>query len=163
MGKKTKRVDHWQNPHAPEPTSRRPSASALVRDEAGRVLLLQRTDNGLWTIPTGGLKKGETIRECAVRECREETGIEIEITGLVGVFTTPDHVIEYIKGGKVTEVRQPVNICLHARPIGGRLTTTDESSAVRWVAPEDLAEYDIHPALRRRIDHGLTSPVPHID
>lgn len=163
MGKKTRRIDHWQDPDAPAPTSRKPSASVLVRDEAGRVLLLQRTDNGLWTIPTGGLKKGETIRECAVRECREETGVQVEVTGLVGVFTTPDHVIEYVKGGKVDEVRQPVNICLHARPVGGEATTTEEAAAVRWVDPADLDAYDIHPALRRRIDHGLTGAGPHVD
>lgn len=161
--KKTRRVDHWQDPDAPAPTSRKPSASALVRDEAGRVLLLRRPDNDLWTIPTGGLKKGETIRECAVRECREETGVVIEVTGLVGVFTTPDHVIEYIKGGRVDEVRQPVNVCLHARPVVGDLTTTDEALQVRWVEPGDLGAYDIHPALRRRIDHGLSGSGPHVD
>lgn len=163
MSPKTKRVDHWKNPDAPKPTSRKPSASALVRDETGRVLLLRRPDNDLWTIPTGGLKRGETIRECAVRECREETGVEIETLGLVGVFTTPDHVIEYIKGGRTDEVRQPVNVCLHAQPVGGKLTTTDEASAVRWVAPDDLDNYDIHPALRRRIRHGLSGEVPHVD
>lgn len=163
MSKRTKRVDHWQDPDAPEPTSRKPSASVLVRDDAGRVLMLQRPDNGLWTIPTGGLKKGETITECGIRECQEETGIVVEVTGLVGVFTTPDHVIEYIKGGRVDEVRQPVNVCLHARPIGGELTTTDEASEVRWVAPDELGEYDIHPALRRRIDHGLSGAAPHVD
>lgn len=161
--KRTRRVDHWQNPDAPKPTSRKPSASALVRDEAGRVLLLRRPDNDLWTIPTGALKRGETIRECAVRECREETGVIIETLGLVGVWTTPDHVIEYIKGGRVDEVRQPVNVCLHARPVGGELTTTDEASDVRWVAPEDLADYQIHPALWRRIQHGLNSDTPHVD
>jgi len=163
VSKKTRRVDHWRDPDAPAPTSRKPSASALVRDEQGRVLLLRRPDNDLWTIPTGGLKKGETIRECAARECEEETGIVIEITGLVGVFTTPDHVIEYIKGGRVDEVRQPVNVCLHARPVGGALTTTDEASDVRWVSPLELGGYEIHPALRRRIDHGLTFDEPHVD
>lgn len=161
--KKTRRVDHWQDPGAPKPTSRKPSASVLVRDAQGRVLLLQRPDNQLWTIPTGGLKKGETITECGIRECQEETGIVIEITGLVGVFTTPDHVIEYIKGGKVDEVRQPVNVCLHARPIGGELSTTDEASAVRWVESADLARYEIHPALWRRIEHGLSGGGPHVD
>ncbi|MEU5876969.1 NUDIX domain-containing protein [Spirillospora sp. NPDC047279] len=161
MGK-ARRIDHWKNPDAPKPTTRRPSASVLVRDMTGRVLLLRRPDNGLWTIPTGGLKKGETATECGVRECHEETGVEIEITGLVGVFTTPDHVIEYVRKGK-TEVRQPVNICLHARPVGGEPTTTDEASEVRWVTPADLDSYDIHPALRRRIDHGLSLGRPHVD
>jgi 8-oxo-dGTP pyrophosphatase MutT (NUDIX family) len=109
------RVDYWQDPDAPKPTSRKPSVSVLVRDDAGRVLLLQRPDNGLWTIPTGGVKKGETVPEAAVRECLEETGLEVEITGIVGVFSTPDHLIAYLKGDKVKEVRQPVNVCLHAR------------------------------------------------
>ncbi|WP_131739367.1 NUDIX hydrolase [Actinomadura roseirufa] len=163
MTKHTRRIDHWRDSDAPKPTSRKPSASALVRDDQGRVLLLRRPDNDLWTIPTGGLKKGETIRQCAARECREETGIEIETGALVGVFTTPHHVIEYIKGGRVDEVRQPVNICLHARPVGGELTTTDEAAEVRWVEPADLGNYAIHPALRRRVDHGLTAAEPHVD
>lgn len=94
----------------------KPSASARVRDAAGWMLLLQRTDNGLRTILAGGLKKDETIRECAVRERREETGIEVEITGLVGVGTTLDHVIEYIKGGKGHRGPPVGEICLHARP-----------------------------------------------
>lgn len=164
MSKKTRRIDHWQDPEAPEPTSRKPSASVLVRDGAGRVLLLRRVDNGLWTIPTGGLKKGETIRECGIRECLEETGIEIEITGLVGVFTTPDHVIEYVKGDKVDEVRQPVNVCLHAHPVGGELCPEpSEAAEVRWVDPADLEVYDIHPALWRRIAHGLSGTDPYVD
>lgn len=161
--KKTRRIDYWQDPAAPKPTSRKPSASVLVRDKRGRILLLRRPDNDLWTIPTGGLKKGETIRECGIRECREETGVDIEIIGLVGVFTTPDHVIVYRKGKKVDEVRQPVNICLHAHPVGGELTTTGEASDVRWVDPADLGSYEIHPALRRRIDHGLSGAEPHVD
>lgn len=164
MSGKTKRIDHWQDPDAPEPTSRKPSASVLVHDEVGRVLLLRRTDNGLWTIPTGGLRKGETIRQCAIRECREETGIDVEISGLVGVFSDPGHVIEYRRGKKVTEVRQPVNVCLHARPVGGQLAPgSGEASEVRWVQQGDIGGYDIHPALRRRIEHGLTDSEPHID
>jgi 8-oxo-dGTP pyrophosphatase MutT (NUDIX family) len=160
---KIRRIDHWQDPDAPKPTSRKPSASVFVRDDQGRVLLLRRTDNDLWTIPTGALKKGETIRECGIRECQEETGVEVEITGLVGVFTTPDHVIVYMKGKKVDEVRQPVNVCLRARPIGGVVSATEEAAEVRWVHPAHIPEYDIHPALRRRIDHGLTSEAPHVD
>ncbi|MGI5421050.1 NUDIX domain-containing protein [Actinomadura luteofluorescens] len=159
----TRRVDHWQDPTAPVPTSRKPSASALVRDDAGRVLLLKRTDSDVWTLPTGGLEKGETLRECAIRECREETGVEIETLGLVGVFSSPDHVIEYVKGGRVDEVRQPVNVCLHARPVGGKLTATPEAAEVRWVEPDDLGDYEIHPAQRRRIDHGLRGGPPHVD
>jgi ADP-ribose pyrophosphatase YjhB (NUDIX family) len=138
----------------------KPSASVIVFNGAGDLLLLRRSDSGRWTIPTGGLKKNETLTRCAVRECREETGLDIEITGLAGVFSDPAHVIAYAGG----EVRQPVNTCFTARPIGGNLTTTDEASEVAWVPPARLDGYDIHPAILRRIAHGLhPSTAPHVD
>jgi ADP-ribose pyrophosphatase YjhB (NUDIX family) len=159
MTKRKQRVDYYHDPHAPEPTSRKPSASVVVRDEAGRVLMLLRTDNDLWTIPTGGLKTGETIRECGVRECREETGVDIEVTGLAGVFSDPGHVIAYLRDGKVTEVRQPVNVCLHARPVGGLLSPApDEARQVSWVSVEEIDRLPIHPAIRARVTHALQSP-----
>lgn len=153
------RRDYWQDPKAPRPTSRKPSASVLVTDDEGSVLLLRRTDTGQWTIPTGGLKKNETISQCAVRECVEETGLTVETTGLVGVFSTPDHVIAYGDG----EVRQPVNVCLRARVAAGHAAPTSEASDIRWVPPGQLASYDIHPAILRRIKHGIESTAPHVD
>lgn len=159
-GRRPRRVDYWQDPDAPKPTSRKPSASVIVRNSAGGLLLLRRPDSGRWTIPTGGLKKNETLTQCAVRECREETGLDIEIITLVGVFSDPAHVIAYAGG----EVRQPVNACFSARPIGGNLTTSDEASEVAWVTPARLDDYDIHPAILRRIAHGLDpGSAPHVD
>jgi len=163
--KRRRRVDYWQDPKAPKPTSRTPSASVLVRDQAGRILLLQRPDNGLWTIPTGAVKRGETVPQAAVRECYEETGVNVEITGLVGVFSSPDHVIAYLsrKGSKIKEVRQPVNVCLHARPVGAaHARRTEEAAAVAWATPGELDDYEIHPAIQLRIQHGLTGREPHI-
>jgi 8-oxo-dGTP pyrophosphatase MutT (NUDIX family) len=161
--KRRRRIDYWRDPAAPRPTSRKASASVVVRDARGRLLLLRRPDNDLWTIPTGAVKRGETVTEAGVRECREETGVEVEITGLVGVFSTPDHVIEYRRGKKITEVRQPINVCLHARPVGGAATTTAEASEVVWVGPDELDGYDIHPAIRVRIQHGLSTAEPFIE
>jgi len=157
---KPRRVDYWHDPDAPKPTSRKPSASVIVRNSAGDLLLLRRPDSGRWTIPTGGLKKNETLTQCAIRECREETGLDIEITSLVGVFSDPGHVIAYADG----EVRQPVNACFAGRVIGGKLTTTEEASEIAWVPPAGLDGYDIHPSIRRRIVHGLEgAAVPHAD
>ena len=153
-------MDYWQDPAAPRPSSRKPSASVIVRNSAGDLLLLRRPDSGRWTIPTGGLKKNETLTQCAVRECREETGLDIEITALVGVFSDPAHIIAYADG----EVRQPVNICFSGRVIGGKLTTTDEASEVAWVAAAQLDDYDMPPAILRRIAHGLNpGGPPHVD
>jgi ADP-ribose pyrophosphatase YjhB (NUDIX family) len=132
----------------------------IVRNSAGDLLLLRRPDSGRWTIPTGGLKKNETLTQCAIRECREETGLDIEITSLVGVFSDPGHLIAYASG----EVRQPVNACFAGRVIGGELVTTDEASEVAWVPPAGLDSHDIHPSIRRRIAHGLGgATVPHAD
>ena len=50
-------------------------AGCVVRDEAGRVLLVKRSDNGAWALPAGSMELGETMRECAIREVREETGL----------------------------------------------------------------------------------------
>ena len=88
-GKPKARTDYWDDPGAPSPTSRKPSASVVLRNHAGELLLLRRADTGRWTIPTGGLKKKETMTACAIRECREETGLAVELTGLVGVFSDP--------------------------------------------------------------------------
>ncbi|MDH2392068.1 NUDIX domain-containing protein [Streptomyces sp. HNM0663] len=163
MSKRTRRIDYWQAPDAPKPTSRKTSASVFVRDDQGRLLLLKRVDNGLWTIPTGGVKKGETVGQAGVRECREETGLEVEVIGLVGVFSTPDHVIAYWHGDRIDEVRQPINICLRARVVGGRIAPDpSEAAEVSWVAPAELDGYPVHPALRARIDHGLRSTEPYI-
>lgn len=158
--RKPARVDYWDDPAAPEPTSRKPSASVIVRNSAGDLLLLRRPDTGRWTVPTGGLKKNETLTQCAVRECREETGLIVEITALVGVFSDPRHVSAYPDG----EVRQPVNACFASQVIGGALTATKEASEVAWVAPGKLDDYDIHPSILRRIVYGLEpSSTPHVD
>jgi ADP-ribose pyrophosphatase YjhB (NUDIX family) len=160
---KRRRIDYWRDADAPKPTSRKASASVFVTNEDDHLLLLRRTDNNLWTIPTGGVKTGETVAEAGVRECLEETGVEVEVTGLVGVFSTPDHVIVYMHGEKVNEVRQPINICLRARVLGGVLKPDPkESSEVRWVDPAQLDSYDIQPAIRHRIQCGFERGDPYI-
>ena len=91
--------------------------------------MIRRTDNKYWSIPGGGMKPGESIREAARREVKEETGIDCEITGLVGIYSNPRHVAAYDDG----EVRQEFSICLAGRLLGGSLRTSDESSDVRFV------------------------------
>lgn len=86
------------------------------------------------------------------------------MTGIVGVYSDPGHVIAYYRGKKINEVRQPINVCLHAVPVGGELAPApDEASEVHWVEPDDLDGLEIHPALRVRIMHGLSGGQPHVD
>ena len=146
------RIDHYNNPDAPPANSVVPSATAVVTDDGGRILLVRRRDNDLWALPGGGMDLGESIEDTAIRETREETGLNVEITGLVGVYSNPHHVMAYDDG----EVRQQFSLCFTTRLIGGLLAIDTESTDSRWVSPEDLDELTIHPSMRLRIDHYLT-------
>ncbi|WP_239393937.1 NUDIX hydrolase [Frankia sp. CiP3] len=143
------RIDYFNDPNAPAANSVVPSVTAVVTDEAGRILMVHKTDNDLWALPGGGMDLGESIADAAVRETKEETGIDIEVTGLVGVYTNPRHVLAYDDG----EVRQQFSLCFTTRMLGGTLRTSSETKEVQFVAPGDLDMLNIHPSMRLRIDH----------
>ncbi len=145
------RVDYIHDPKAPPANSVVPSVTAVVTDDSGRLLLIHKTDNDLWALPGGGHDIGEFVAETVVREVREETGIEVEVVAVTGLYTDPGHVMAYDDG----EVRQQFSICFRARPVGGAVRTSEESKEVRWVDPADLDELRIHPSMRLRIKHGL--------
>ena len=154
------RIDYLNDPKAPKPTSVVPSANVIVAGDDGRILLIRRTDNGNYSLPGGGLDLGESIADTAVRETEEETGIKCEITGLVGIYTNPHHVIEYTSNG---EVRQEFSVVFTARPIGGTLRPSSESSEVAWVPADDAGQLPMHPSMRQRIGHYIERrPSPYI-
>jgi len=152
------RTDHYDDPNAPAPNAIVPAASAVVTDERGAILLQLRADNGLWALPGGTMQLGESIATTAVRETKEETGLDIEITGLVGLYTDPRHIIAYADG----EVRQQFNVCFSARVLGGTLTCSAESKAVEFIEPDRLHTIEMHPTIRMRIEDHLRHQVPHL-
>jgi ADP-ribose pyrophosphatase YjhB (NUDIX family) len=147
-----RRIDFLDDPDAPEANSLVPSVNVGVLNEEGAVLLIRRTDNENWAMPGGAMDLGETIAEAGVRETREETGIDCEIVRLVGVYTNPRHVMLYTSNN---EVRQECSLVFAARPLGGELTTSSESREVRWVAPNEIDQYTMHPSMRQRVEHLL--------
>jgi len=151
------RTDYYNDPHAPAPTSIVVAASAFVLDPAGRLLMIQRTDSGLYALPGGRHELGETMTETAVRETLEETGVTIEVTDLIGIYSDPAHVVAFSDG----EVRQEFSICFRARPVSGQPRPSDESSEVRWIPRDQLDTLDIHPSIRLRIDHGYSHRAPY--
>lgn len=155
-----RRIDYLDDPNAPPPNSVVPSANVIVVNDDGAILLIRRTDNGNLALPGGGMDLGESITQAAVREVKEETGLDVEITGLVGIYTNPRHLIEYTSDG---EVRQEFSVVFTARPTGGTLTTSDEASEVVWSDPGEVAEMRMHPSMRQRIKHFLESrPQPYL-
>jgi len=157
--RRVSRVEHFNDPDAPAANSIVVAVTAFVQDDAGRVLLIRRSDNDLWALPGGGQDFGEYIAETVVRETKEESGIDVEVTGLIGVYTNPNHVVEYSDG----EVRQQFSLCFRAQPTGGIPAVSDESTEVRWVDRTELDSLAIHPSMRLRIDHGFEHrPEPYI-
>lgn len=147
------RTDYYRDPAAPKANSIVVAVTAFVLDTDDRVLMIRRTDSGLYAIPGGAQEVGETIGQTVVREVKEETGIDVEPTELIGVYSDPEHVIAFTDG----EVRQEFSICFRARPVRGELRTSDESSEVLWVDRADLAGLDIHPSIRLRVEHGYAN------
>ena len=150
-GRAVARTDYVDDPDAPAANSVVPSVVAIVRDEAGRILLIHKTDNNLWALPGGGHEIGESIVDTVVREVKEETGYDVEVETITGTYTNPRHVMAYDDG----EVRQQFSIAFRARLVGGEARTSSESSEVVWVRPEEIDALDMHPSMRMRIQHAL--------
>lgn len=152
------RTDHYRDPDAPTPNSIVIAVSTFVLDDAGRLLMIRRTDNNLYALPGGRHELGETMTDTAVRETLEETGLEVAVTGLVGIYSNPEHVMAYTDG----EVRQEFSICFRAHATGGDPRTSDESSEVVWVERDQLDDIEVHPSIRLRIERGFSEePEPY--
>lgn len=151
-----RRIDFYDDPEAPAANSLVPSVNVVVTNSDGDVLLIRRSDNQNWAVPGGAIDLGESMVQAAVRETLEETGVECEITGLVGIYTDPKHVILYTSNG---EVRQEFSILLTARATDGVPTPSSESSEVRWVPQGSLGGYPMDRSMRLRLGHFLEGRV----
>lgn len=155
-----RRIDYFNDPAAPKANSVVPSVNVVVVNDAGEILLIRRTDNDNWAVPGGAMDLGESLPAAAVRETLEESGIEVEITGLVGIYTDPRHVILYTSNG---EVRQEFSVVFTARPLGGEPTPSDESREVHWVPPDAIGSLQMDRSMRMRIEHYLAgNEKPHL-
>ncbi|MGW4080192.1 NUDIX hydrolase [Streptomyces asiaticus] len=150
------RRDYEDDPSAPAANSLVPAASAVVVDDAGRILLQRRRDNGMWALPGGAMHIGESLPDCAIRETREETGVDIEIVGIVGTYTNPRHVFAYDDG----EVRQEFSVCFVARPVTGQLAVSEESTDVRWFEPAEVDALPMVPSIRKRVNDWRDGNMP---
>ena len=124
------------------------AAGVLVEHE-GKVLLVRRRLNpgqGLWTFPAGFVDFDEDPAEAAVRECHEETGLEVEITSLLKVVAGREH-----------ERGADIVIVYCARMVGGMLRAADDADRVAFFAPGELPPLAFH-ATRVALDKWQNSP-----
>ncbi|MEU7004506.1 NUDIX domain-containing protein [Nonomuraea sp. NPDC046570] len=148
----SRRIDYFDDPAAPKANSLVPSVNVVVTNEAGDLLMIRRSDNGNWAVPGGAIDLGESIPAAAVRETVEETGIVCEITGLVGTYSDPRHVLLYTSNG---EARQEFSLVLTARAVSGEPTPSSESREVRWVPRGQVTSLQMDRSMRMRIEHYL--------
>lgn len=127
-------------------------ASAVIYDESGeKVLLTRRSDNGRWCLPSGGMDAGESIVETCVREVREETGLEVRVTRLVGIYSTPHRISTYKDGNRW----QVVGVSFEAEITGGALGLSDETTEIGFFSWAEMAELDLLEPHRERIADAL--------
>jgi len=155
----TRRV-HFHDAAAPVATVVVPSVFVAVRGPGGRLLLVRRCDSGAWELPGGRVDVGESAVEAALRETAEEAGVAVDVTGLVGLFTDPRHVVR-APGG---EVRQQFVVLFRARAVGGvPHGDLEETSAAAWVDVAELPGLFVEPPVRIWIAHALSADgQPHL-
>ena len=103
----------------------RVGCSAVIFDEAReKILLTRREDNNQWCLPSGGMEPGESASETCIREVEEETGLQIVIKRLIGIYTTPHELVVYRDGNKI----QLVALCFEAEIVGGELRLSSETT-----------------------------------
>ena len=101
--------------------------------------MIQRADNAHWGLPGGHVEPGESVAQAAAREVLEETGCEIEVGRLIGVYSDPERQTVESPSG---ERSQFINLCFEGRVIGemGSPTTPEETLNAGFFAPDDLPE-----------------------
>ena len=121
-------------------------------EERTKVLLTRRTDNGRWCLPGGGIDSGESAAEACEREALEETGLVVQVTKLVGVYSSPDVVIEYADGNRY----QPLTMAYETSVLGGELQLSPETTVFDYFAVDALDRIDLMEHTQERIDDALT-------
>jgi len=142
-------------------------AAVMVQD--GKLLLIKRgvePSKGKWSVPGGRVEWGETLIEAVKREVREETGLEIEVGEVAGVYDLrierrTSNIEHRTSNGEETGpdvthhasliTRHYVIIDYFATAIGGELTPGDDAADARWVPLEDLDDYELTEHLRERL------------
>jgi 8-oxo-dGTP pyrophosphatase MutT (NUDIX family) len=128
-------------------------AAVIWEGQREKILLTRRSDNGQWCLPGGALEPGESASEAAEREVLEETGLRTRVSRLIGVYTSPDWVIEYPDGNR----HQLVAILLEMERIEGELQLSDETTDVGYFTPGQIEMMDLVPHQRSRIADAVAN------
>ncbi|MBI5942762.1 MAG: NUDIX domain-containing protein [Chloroflexi bacterium] len=130
----------------------RVGCSATIFDkQREKILLTRRTDNGRWCLPGGRMESGESAAEACEREVWEETGLKVQVTRLIGVYSDPDQLVIYPDGNKVFFVI----LGFEAEVIGGVLGLSDETTDVGYFSLAEMESMPIHGKHKSRVEDAL--------
>lgn len=119
-------------------------AAAIVRED-GRILAIQRRDNGHWEPPGGVLEIGETIEDGLRREVFEETGLVVEVERLSGVYKNMSRGI--------------IALVFRCHVAGGELVATEETAGYAWLTSEEIGDRMDEAYAVRLVDAHLSEPM----
>jgi 8-oxo-dGTP diphosphatase len=128
------------------------SVAAVITDDHGRALLIQRRDNGHWEPPGGVLELDETVEDGLRREVREETGLDVQLGPLTGVYKNM--------------TRGVIALVFRCITVGGQLTANDEVAAFRWSGEQEILSLTDEAYAVRMLDgmhENAKAPVRHHD
>lgn len=122
----------------------RVGVGVVIRGSGDTILLERRRDCGWWGLPGGKVEPGESLIDAAVREVLEETGLAVEVTHLIGVYSDPrGRIVTYPDNGDVVQL---VDVVVGARVLTGSLMCSQESEEVKFFSPSQLPEEIVPPA-----------------
>jgi ADP-ribose pyrophosphatase YjhB (NUDIX family) len=145
------RKDYYNDASAPQVNSIRPATTAIVVNKEGKILLERRSDSGLWGILGGVMEYGESITDTAIREIKEEAGLDIAIMYLVGIYTNPKHIIEFSDG----EIRQEFSILFACEIVGGEIKISEESLELAFFNEDEINQLEMTDSTRERLNDYL--------
>ena len=136
----------------PQHTRVKIGAGAFVEKGSGEFLLERRRDNGLWGLPGGAVSPGETLEVTAIREIQEETGLVVEITGFLGIYSDPQdgRIVCYPDNGDLAHI---IDVIFIASVVSGNLRASSESFEVKFFYRNQLPENIVQPAIRPIADY----------
>ena len=126
-------------------------SASIFDSEKERVLLVRRADNGKWAVPGGYMSAGESFSEACKREVLEETGLEVSVNRLIGVYTSPNLLLEYPDGNKW----QLVVLHFEAAFASGELTPSEETTEFGFFSLAEISGLDMNGLDRKRVLDGF--------
>ena len=145
---RTVRTDYYYRDDAPSANSIRPAAAVAILNSKQELLMLHRRDNKKWTMPGGTLEFGESMTECALREVKEESGLDVVIKDIIGTYTDPNIRVAYSDG----EVRQEFTIVYYGEALNYDVSLDDESSQFQWIPLEAAMGLPLAESQKRRME-----------